>query len=396
MRNRIFGAVASKIFFIFYFLVSIVVYLISLVFVFMKSKNPKYKDALPARFLLKSNPSFENRDIWFHACSMGEVKALTPLVENVIANGRKVSISVVTNTGFEEAKKLCNDVRYLPFEPLLLLWIKKCEYLVVMEAELWYLLFFLAKMRRIKTVLINARISDKSVKSYEKFSFFYKMIFKNIDFVFAQSEIDKIRLERLGAKNIEISGNIKITSVPNVTKVFHKPDEFLIIAASTHANEESLILEQFDKSFGKMVIVPRHPERFSQVCDLVQKFCELNKLSFSKFSVSQSLDADLIVFDKMGELINLFAISDLVILGGAFEKIGGHNPIEPAFFSPILISGKNIFNQKALFDAVSNYYLIENNEIRRYLEAGKTLQKSSICKQGDIEKILKVINGKSL
>lgn len=396
MKSKIFGAIASKIFFIFYFFLSIIVYFFSIIFVLFKSKNPKYKDALPARFFLKNNPSFENMDIWFHACSMGEVKALAPLVEDAKRNGKQVGISVVTNTGFEEAKKLCGDVRFLPFEPLLFLWMKKCDVLVVMEAELWYFLFLIAKMKQIKTVLINARISDKSVTSYERFAFFYKMIFENIDFVFAQSQTDKSRLEKLGAKNIEISGNIKITSLPKVTKQYEKPNEFLIIAASTHKNEESLILSQFDKAFGKLIIVPRHPERFDEVCDLANEYCVLHDVSFARFSIAQNFDADLIVFDKMGDLVNLFAIADLVILGGAFEKIGGHNPIEPAFFGPILISGKNIFNQKALFDAVLNYYLIENSEIKEYLQMAKTLQKSSICKQGEIQKILKVINGKSL
>ena len=82
---------------------------------------------------------------------------------------------------FEEAKKISSNVRYLPFEIFLPFWVNKQKVLVVMEAELWYLLFLFAKKKGAKTLLINARISDKSYKSYKRFSFFYKRIFQNID-----------------------------------------------------------------------------------------------------------------------------------------------------------------------------------------------------------------------
>lgn len=393
MKNKIFEVFASKIFPLIYLILSFLILLISIVFVFFKSKNKKYKDALPARFFLRNNPRFENNGVWFHSCSMGETKALKPLVE---ACDKNVSISVITNTGFEEAKKLSSDVRYLPFEFWLLFWVKRHDFLVVMEAELWFMMFFAAKLRGTKTVLINARISDKSVASYEKNSWFYKIIFSNIDFVFAQTEVDKQRLSNLGAKNIEVIGNIKITSLPQVTKQFIKPNEFVITLASSHKNEEDLILQSFQKEFGKLIIVPRHPERFDEVNSQIADFAKDKEITYSRFSCSNNLDADIVLFDKMGELINIFAISDGVILGGAFENIGGHNPIEPAFFNAVLISGKNIFNQKALFEAVKDYYLIDNNEIEWYLKNIKSLKKSSIMKQGDITKIIGVINGKSI
>jgi len=170
MKNKIFGVFASKIFVVVYFILLAFVFLISVPFVLLKSRNSKYKDALPARFFLKNNLPFSNDGIWFHSCSMGETKALKPLVESIKA---EVSISVITNTGFEEAKKLTNDVRFLPFEIFLPFWKKRHKVLVVMEAELWFMLFFVAKLKGIKTVLINARISDKSRKSYNRFSWFY-------------------------------------------------------------------------------------------------------------------------------------------------------------------------------------------------------------------------------
>lgn len=390
MKNKIFEVFASKIFVIVYFILLAFVFLISVPFVLLKSRNSKYKDALPARFFLKNNLPFSNNGIWFHSCSMGETKALKPLVESTKAN---VSISVITNTGFEEAKKLTNDVRFLPFEIFLPFWIKRHKVLVVMEAELWFMLFFVAKLKGIKTVLINARISDKSRKSYNRFSWFYKMIFAQVDFVFAQSQTDKERLEELGAKVIEVVGNIKVTGLPVVTRVFKKPEGFVITAASTHDNEEELILNSFLKEFGKLIIVPRHPERFDSIDIKIKQFIQDKSLSYSRFSVSNSLETDIVLFDKMGELNNIYAISDAVILGGGFVSVGGHNPIEPAFFNTVLISGKQIFNQKALFEAVKDYYLIENEELGEYLKNLKNLKKSVLAQKGDLNRILGVING---
>jgi 3-deoxy-D-manno-octulosonic-acid transferase len=94
----------------------------------------------------------------------------------------------------------------------------------------------------------------------------------------------------------------------------------------------------------------------------------------------------------MGELINIYAISDVVILGGGFIKTaGGHNPIEPAFFNTVVISGDVIFNQKSLFECVENYYLIKDSELKNYLDNIKNLKKTNLGEAGTVEPILKYI-----
>jgi 3-deoxy-D-manno-octulosonic-acid transferase len=118
------------------------------------------------------------------------------------------------------------------------------------------MLFLMAKKKGAKTLLINARISDKSYKSYLRFRFFYKKIFENIDKVFAQSEVDKQRLQELGAKNVEVIGNIKLAQLPKRRALFEKPNITTIVAASTHEGEEELILNSYKKEFGKLIIVP--------------------------------------------------------------------------------------------------------------------------------------------
>ena len=378
-----------SLFSIFYYLVLSFIYILAIPYLIFKSRNSKYRQAIPAKFFLKDNIPFKENGIWFHSCSMGETKAIKPLIENYLENA---NISVITNTGFEEAKKISSNVRYLPFEIFLPFWVNKQKVLVVMEAELWYLLFLVAKKKGAKTLLINARISDKSYKSYKRFSFFYKKIFQNIDKVFAQSEVDKSRLEELGATNIEVIGNIKLAQLPKVNVNLEKPKQVIITAASTHENEEKLILEAFKKEQGKLIIVPRHPERFEKVDFLIREFIKEKNISYQRYSIKDDFDSDIILVDKMGILNDIYAISDVVILGGAFEKIGGHNPIEPAFFNCKIISGKNIFNQKSLFDCIKNYYLIENDELGEYLNNIKNLEKPILTKAGSIEPIIKEIN----
>lgn len=373
----------------FYYLLTLTIYLISIPYLLFKSKNNKYKKAIPAKFFMKDNKAFNNEGIWFHVCSLGETKAIKPLMEEL----GNVNISVITNTGFEEASKLSSNVRYLPFEIFLPFWIKRQKALVVMEAELWYFLFLFAKKKGAKTYLINARISDKSYNSYRRFSFFYKKIFVNIDKIFAQTLEDKKRLLELGAKNVEVIGNIKLAQLPNVTKNFEKLEETLITAGSTHEKEEELILNAYDRKYGKLVLVPRHPERFDKVANLIEEYTKKNNLTFHRFSNKEDFSSDIILVDKLGELNNIYSISDVVILGGAFVNVGGHNPIEPAFFSCKLISGKMIFNQKSLFECVKNYILIENDELKETLENIENLKKSSLVQKGDIKPILKELNG---
>ncbi|QKF72565.1 3-deoxy-D-manno-octulosonic-acid transferase (KDO transferase) [Aliarcobacter faecis] len=377
-----------SLFALFYNFVLTIAYIVLIPYLLYKSRNKKYKDAIPAKFFLKNNPKFTSNGIWFHSCSMGEVRAIKPLIKEF---EDKINISVITNTGFEEAKSISSNVRFLPFEIFLPFWITKQKVLVVMEAELWYMLFLFAKKRGAKTLLINARISDKSYKSYLRFRFFYKKIFANIDKVFAQSQIDKKRLEELGATNVEVIGNIKLAQLPVKKQSFEKPNGVIITAASTHESEEELVLNAYKKEFGKLIIVPRHPERFSKVDELIKDFIKNKELSYHKYSIKDDFLSDIVLVDKMGILNDIYEISDITILGGAFANIGGHNPIEPAFFGNVIISGKNIFNQKSLFECIKNYYLIENSELKEYLEKANTLLKPKLTKEGSFEPIIKEI-----
>ena len=150
---------------IYYFLASIL-YFFGAIFLFFLSFKKKYHRSIPARFFLFNNPKFKDVDVHFHACSFGEVQALKPLMQKFDSK----AISVVTNTGFEAASKICSNTRFLPFEIFLPFWLKKSKILVIFEAELWLMLVFMAKLKGGRVILINARISDRSYKSYLKSS----------------------------------------------------------------------------------------------------------------------------------------------------------------------------------------------------------------------------------
>lgn len=387
-----------------YFLFCLLLYIVALPLLCITALRAKHRDSIPARFspFLALKKLEKAPDFWFHACSYGEIKSLEPIFKALDSKPCTILITTITHTGFNEAKrlyanrqdsKLCVMVHYLPFEIFLPFWAKSCknlQCLVVTEAELWKMLFYIAKSRNARTLLINARISQRSLTSYQRFGRFYQGIFAFVDEVLAQSSVDKERLESLGAKNVSIFGNLKTLNTPTLSATYTKPSRPIFCAASTHRGEEKLVLETFQalcanlqsqnntlKEHPLLLIAPRHPERFKEVYELTQSFFQTSLFSQHKLEVQSEIQA--IVIDTLGELNNLYAISDVVILCGSFmPNIGGHNPLEPAFFHTKLISGEHIFNQYALFEEVQNYVLIPPQSLQDTLSRWQELPQSSI------------------
>jgi len=286
------------------------------------------------------------------------------------------------------------DVRYLPFEIFLPFWITRQKMLVVTESEYWYLLYLVARARGAKTLLINARISDKNYSNYQKYLWFYRRIFAQIDTVFAQSQKDRDRLEALGVSGVVVTGNSKLANPPKVTRGIPKPTDRLIVAASTHIYEEELVLSSWSREQGRLVIVPRRPERFDEVDTIIQNYLDGMELSYHRYSEHESLDADIVLVDTMGELINIYAVSDVVVLGGGFfsEGVGGHNPLEVAHFSNILICGEYIYGNDTLYESIEDYYMIDKSKLSQTLDNIPKLKQSYIKDAGTIEPIIEHIN----
>ena len=381
----------------FYYLLSGVLYIAALPLLILLTFKKKYQESIPARFFLFKNPPFKTTNaLWFHVCSLGEARALGPILKEL--KEVKTVITTITHTGQSEAKRYDTEVRYLPYELFLPFWVKKEKLLVVLEAEFWYMLFKVANARGADVILLNARISDKSVDKYMKFAWFYKKLLADVKMIYVQSEVDKNRFLALGAKNIEVIGNIKLAGEIKKSKVYVKPDGVeLIVAGSTHPSEEEAILKAFIRyrekhPHARLVVVPRHPERFESVYVLMQEYAEKNGLSVEKFSQTQSLQSDLILVNMMGELNNIYAISDVAILGGAFrEDVGGHNPLEPAYFGCKIITGKHFFHQKELFKYVHHVQYVEPNEIEEALEKAEDLPPSMVEEEINLDPVIEKI-----
>lgn len=378
-----------KVFDIFYTFVALTLFVVALPFILFISLKKKYRHSVPSRFFLWNNPPFEDHDIWFHVCSLGEAKAIAPIIERL--NGYKIAISVTTHTGYEAASKYAAQVRYLPFEPWLWFWIKKPKTVVILEAEFWYLLFSISTLRGARVIALNARISDRSFPKYYKMRWFYTKLFERCERILCQSPEDMARFIALGAHDVEVVGNIKLAQKIEATMHYPKPQGLLIVAGSTHDGEEEEILRGFiayrmHNPQAKLLIVPRHPERFNKVSDLIERY--LSGLSFSRWSDLKTLESDITLIDAMGELNNLYSISDVAILGGAFAPIGGHNPLEPAHFGCKIITGKQIFLQRELFKYVSHVQFVELDKIFDALKIAETLPPSQVNASIDLDRVM--------
>jgi 3-deoxy-D-manno-octulosonic-acid transferase len=351
----------------------------------------KYRKSIPARFFLFRNSMFQNRevDFWFHGCSLGEINSLKPFLKE-FKRESSVFLTTTTETGFNAGGDY--QKAFLPFEPLLFFSKLKTKYLIVLEAELWFLLFFFAKTRGSKTTLLSGRMSDRSFPKYLKFRWFYKHIFKNIDLVLAQSEIDRERFLKLGAKRVEISGNVKLLKSESKRELDIPKDREIIVGASTHKDDEIYILEAFQKyGYGRLLLVPRHSERFEDIWKLVKDFSKAHNLTSSRYSENSSFNSDIVLVDTIGILIDIYSKSDIVILGGGFyDGIGGHNPVEPASFSNKIISGKFMFNQKELLKYISNIQIVDREHILDALKKSESTPISKIIGE-DIE-FKKIVN----
>ena len=227
---------------------------------------------------------------------------------------------------------------------------------IIMETELWPNLLATCYKKSIPVILTNARMSKKSFNIYSKIRFITQNMLSHISHINAQNSQDKDRFVSLGMKlkNITVTGNIKYDFLldPNVIRQGRSLKEQIgkrpiWIAASTHHTEEKIILQahlriQSQYPQALLIIVPRHPERFDTVYRIIKKYkFRVIRRSFDNGEYSS---LDVYLADTMGELMMLYAVSDIAFVGGSFSANGGHNTIEPAALSKVIFSGPSTFN----------------------------------------------------
>lgn len=326
--------------------------------------NPAYRQRWSER--LGFSPAGLHHCIWIHAVSVGETLAAIPLIKAIQKKYPEVPLLVtnMTITGSERVRAAFGKTvfnTYIPYDTpdAVHRFLTRINpfMLIIMETELWPNLFAACQDKNIPIALINARLSEKSARGYRLIRPVTRAMLHALNLVAAQTEKDANRFIELGIepKKVHITGSLKFDmAVPSdlAAKSIslreqldpHRP---IWIAASTHSGEEERILAahlEIRKKVANalLILVPRHPERFDAVASLVEK----HSLSLIRRSSHFPCNPDTAVYlgDTMGELMLLYACSDVAFVGGSFENIGGHNMLEPAVLHKPVITGPVLFN----------------------------------------------------
>jgi len=309
--------------------------------------------------------------IWLHAASVGEVNAAIPLINALREqySGYQLLITTFTPTGAQRARELVRmevPVHFLPLDAGFAVrrFLKQVrpKALLIMETEIWPQLLLECRAQEVPVLLASARLSEKSVKGYSRFSGLIADALSDVQ-VAAQTETDRQRFIDIGVKpdNIAVTGNLKLAfELPEGVAVSgkelrekHGAKRPVWVAASTHEGEEEKVLDAHRRLLDKLpdallLLVPRHPQRFDGVAETVRK----SGLSFIRHSSNQICDrrTQVLLCDTMGDLLMFYAASDIAFVGGSLVDVGGHNLLEPAALALPLLAGPHNYNAKDVAD----------------------------------------------
>ncbi|TAN67888.1 MAG: 3-deoxy-D-manno-octulosonic acid transferase [Methylobacter sp.] len=332
-------------------------------------KAPDYRYRWNERFGFY-NRKFVQDVIWFHAVSVGEAEALFALAKQIQRHypDAALLITTTTPTGSARVKAVMKESVvhvYLPYDiPGAVNRFMQCfkpRIAVIMETEIWPNLFACCGKNEIPLYIINARLSEKSARGYQKISALIAPALAQVKVIAAQTQDDASRFIAIGAKSetVRVLGNIKFDiEVSNEIieqglqlKVGLFGGRFVWLIASTHKDEEAIFLEIYKNIKQEipellLVIVPRHPERFGEV----SKLCELYRLAVVRRTSGEACPRHIDVYlaDTMGELKMLYAAADAAFVGGSMVPVGGHNILEaatvgtPVLFGPYMANFKDI------------------------------------------------------
>lgn len=304
--------------------------------------------------------------IWLHCVSVGETRAAEPLIEALLQQypNHQILLTHTTPTGRATSQQLFGDQItrvYLPYDLPFAVnrFLKHFKPVigVLMETELWFNLIHSCKQHHVPLLLVNARLSEKSARGYSKLGKVVKQGLQGLAAVAAQTAQDAARLQALGAANVSVVGNIKFDVAPHTDAVTWgkllrdalgnaRP---VLLAASTRDGEEALILTavaQANIPNLLTIIVPRHPQRFDEVADLLNKsalnFVRRSSLVADKVSVDPHIAV--VLGDSMGEMFTYYASCDIAFIGGSLLPLGGQNLIEACSMGKPVLIGPHTFN----------------------------------------------------
>ena len=361
--------------------------------------DSRFRKGLSERLGLFSNkiiePVSDERPLWFHAASVGEVMASAKLIEGIKKKWphRKILVSTFTSTGKETARKILNadSVILLPLDLPFITGktLKRFNpsILIIMETELWPNLIIKAGSLGIPVALINGRISDKTLGRYKIMRPVLEKAFNSMSILLTQSETNSERFITLGAEpsKVKVTGNIKLDIESREARFdfLERWEGPVFIAGSTHRGEDAAILDTFstlkDKHKDlKLILAPRHLERIKEVEGLLAK----KGLDYDRRSeVKNDVKSDVLLIDTHGELSALYRYGKIVFVGGSLVPVGGHNLAEPAISGKPVIFGPYMANFREMAKILEEEggAISVNDRDDLIIWADKLLSDSKLC-----------------
>ena len=322
----------------------------------------------------------EKKDcIWVHAASVGEIVATSPLIKEFRKEFPKspILVSVVTTSGYEMANRIIKDADAIIYFPLDLPWLAghvlrriRPRVFLPVETELWPNFLRTARRIHVPVMMVNGRISDKSVKQYKHLHSLLRDMIGTVKLFAMQSPIDAEYIMRLGAPKelVTVTGNTKFdqtytdVSPEEKKKIIEDmgltKNDGIFLAGSTHRGEEGPVLQAFASvrkthPQARLVIAPRELLRTTEVIHLCHK-AGFTVTTRTTLQHEPSHDEDIVILDTIGELGKVYSIGDVVFVGGSLVPHGGHNILEPAAHGKAIIVGSHMFNFKDTYALFKN------------------------------------------
>ncbi len=326
--------------------------------------------------------------IWVHAVSLGEMVAVTPVIIMLLQAHPKscLILSHATDAGLKEGKEAFPHAHahlFLPFEcrALYLRLLKnlpKIDLLIYSEGDVWPLFTSMVKEKGAFVSIVNGKISEKTFSRYMKFPFLARFVFQDVDLFCLQNTLFKTRYHMLGipdsklivTKNTKADRDIVRLTVEQKQNFLEKincveTSRPIVVLASTHDPEEIEIIKQIvEKKLiqkCRVILVPRHSYRFSSAYQSLKKAYPQLKIEMFTYITPHS-EWDILIMDTMGQLMNVYQVSDLAVVCGSFvPHIGGHNILEPAslrcpfFVGPYMHSQPYLYDEALAYDALQQY-----------------------------------------
>lgn len=338
---------------------------------FKGRQYPTYRGRWKEHFSLFDAPKV-NQTIWVHAVSVGESLAAVPVIKRLLKEypDYPIVVTTTTPTGAERIQSLLGSSVIHLYSPYDLPWVVnrfirkiKPKLTIIMETELWPNFIHYSRKQKVPVIVINARLSARSAHNYARLPIpTNRLLLDPITHLACQNVADAERFIHLGAEEdkVSVTGSIKFDlqlprNIDSKTREIFSDwgkDAFVWVAGSTHAGEDEIILAAqrwlLDRGLrAKLIIVPRHPERFDSVSELiVQRGFSLYRRSDKEHQLS---DEDVFLCDSMGELMYCYHRGHVAFVAGSLIDRGGHNPLEPAALAKPVVSGPHIFNFSDVF-----------------------------------------------